>query len=84
MLDGELATYPKLAIIRNHCLIELCLNQNIITLREKLVHNLPHNTDVASRQTTKPRISSLEKEGDGGEKKMRGSVSNILSPEREQ
>ena len=45
-VDGERATYPsnffnlEIAIVRNHCLIELCLSQNIIRLRERLVHSL--------------------------------------------
>eukprot|EP00842_Homolaphlyctis_polyrhiza_P005765 jgi/Hompol1/618/HPOL_005364-RA len=37
IIDGERATWPQIAIMRNHCLIELCINQNIITSRERHV-----------------------------------------------
>ncbi|KAH6568844.1 hypothetical protein BASA62_005210 [Batrachochytrium salamandrivorans] len=34
-IDGERAIWPQIAIMRNHLQIELCLNQNILDLRER-------------------------------------------------
>ncbi|KAI8904459.1 acyl transferase/acyl hydrolase/lysophospholipase [Gorgonomyces haynaldii] len=53
IIDGELATWPKVAILRNHCLIELCLAQNIITLREKLVNSLHQKARPTERRQSK-------------------------------
>ncbi|KAI8895714.1 acyl transferase/acyl hydrolase/lysophospholipase [Globomyces pollinis-pini] len=41
--SGESATWPQIALLRNHCLIEQCISANIISLRGKLVVN--HNSD---------------------------------------
>nr|KAJ3421245.1 hypothetical protein HK105_004130 [Polyrhizophydium stewartii] len=40
IIDGEHATWPKIAIIRNHCSIEQCINQNILNLRKKLFEGI--------------------------------------------
>ncbi|KAJ2997406.1 hypothetical protein HDV02_005535, partial [Globomyces sp. JEL0801] len=37
--SGESATWPQIALLRNHCLIEQCISANIISLRGKLVVN---------------------------------------------
>ncbi|KAI8891667.1 acyl transferase/acyl hydrolase/lysophospholipase [Globomyces pollinis-pini] len=34
---GEQAAWPRIAILRNHCLIERCLSENIVSLRKKLL-----------------------------------------------
>lgn len=48
---GEKSTWPKLAIVRIHCNIELCLTENIRILREEKLGNwVPNEIMHAKRQ----------------------------------
>ncbi|KAI8922596.1 hypothetical protein BC831DRAFT_475066 [Entophlyctis helioformis] len=53
-----LGTWPKIAIMRNHCQIELCINQNILTLRQELIAELSRKAAAAAAQAAKQRIAS--------------------------
>lgn len=39
LMRGQKSTWPKLALIRNHCAIELCLDKTIHKLRGKMIPN---------------------------------------------
>ncbi|KAJ3275222.1 hypothetical protein HDV01_000947 [Terramyces sp. JEL0728] len=67
-IEGERACWKNIAIIRNHCAIEQCINQNIMSLREQLVLNhkvkvvqeLPPVTRQASMLLPNRQISMLQ------------------------
>ncbi|KAH6564428.1 hypothetical protein BASA61_007516 [Batrachochytrium salamandrivorans] len=60
-IDGERAIWPQIAIMRNHLQIELCLNQNILDLRErkfdKPVPKAPSPTDSVVAVEPRPTFS---------------------------
>ncbi|KAJ3255048.1 hypothetical protein HK103_006668 [Boothiomyces macroporosus] len=55
--EGERACWRNIAIIRNHCAIEQCINQNIMSLREQLVLN--HKVKVVQELPAPIRQHSL-------------------------
>ncbi|KAK5672534.1 Lipase 5 [Batrachochytrium dendrobatidis] len=60
MIDGERATWKRIGIIRNHLEIELCLNQNILTLKQRLFnaeHNLEKKKEYEDRSLESSHIN---------------------------
>ena len=68
MLSGERATWPKLSIIRNHCAIELALDDAVQQLRARVVFS-PHEVELRMG-TQKRQNSGIKKSGSGKRKKL--------------
>lgn len=73
MLSGERATWPKLSIIRNHCAIELALDDAVQKLRARVVFS---PDEVELRMSTRKKESSgIKKSSSGKRTKLRRPVS---------
>ena len=63
MLGGERATWPKLSRVRNHCAIELALDDAVQKLRTRVVFS-PSQVNLRSRGTLSRAISEEQRRRD--------------------
>lgn len=78
MLCGERATWPKLSRIRNHCAIELALDDAVQKLRARVVFS-PSQIDLRIGIPTRSR-SDVRKEGRGRGKGRNRPLSQNSAP----
>ncbi|KAL8913227.1 MAG: hypothetical protein Q9172_007328 [Xanthocarpia lactea] len=78
MLCGERATWPKLSRIRNHCAIELALDDAVQKLRARVVFS-PSQVDLRIGIPTRSR-SDIHKEGRGRGKRRERPLSQNSAP----
>ncbi|KAL8851150.1 MAG: hypothetical protein Q9221_003953 [Calogaya cf. arnoldii] len=78
MLCGERATWPKLSRIRNHCAIELALDDAVQKLRARVVFS-PSQVDLRIGLPPRSR-SDMRKEGRGQGKRRERPLSQNSAP----
>ncbi|KAL8687808.1 MAG: hypothetical protein Q9218_006125, partial [Villophora microphyllina] len=78
MLCGERATWPKLGRIRNHCAIELALDDAVQKLRARVVFS-PSQVDLRIGVPTRSR-SDIQKHGRGRGKRRERPLSQTSAP----
>ncbi|KAL8714590.1 MAG: hypothetical protein Q9220_001538 [cf. Caloplaca sp. 1 TL-2023] len=78
MICGERATWPKLSRIRNHCAIELALDDAVQRLRARVVFS-PSQVDLRIGIPRRSR-SDIRKEGRGGRKRRDRPLSQNSAP----
>ncbi|KAL8947868.1 MAG: hypothetical protein Q9222_005895 [Ikaeria aurantiellina] len=78
MIRGERATWPKLSRIRNHCAIELALDDAVQKLRARVVFS-PSQVDLRAGVPRRSR-SDIGKEGRGGRKRRDRPLSQTSAP----
>ncbi|MCJ1453440.1 hypothetical protein MMC28_003787 [Mycoblastus sanguinarius] len=74
MLSGERATWPKMSIIKNHCAIELALDDTVQKLRARVAFS---PSEVELRMSTRPRLknSDIRKEPTGRRTRLKRQMS---------
>lgn len=72
--------YVEVAIIRNHCLIEQCLTQNIYTLRQKMLDNIKERHKKSTVRNARLIITAQEQDDNASFKPLRVTSSDILNP----
>ena len=73
MLSGERATWPRLSVVRNHCAIELALDDAVQKLRARVVFS---PDEVELRMGTHPRqISGFKKTSSGRRTRLKRPLS---------
>ena len=77
MLGGERATWPKMSIIKNHCAIELALDDAVQKLRARVAFD---PSEVQSRMH--PRQTSDPRRGTRRRTRLRRPLSQTSAPER--
>ncbi|KAI4252139.1 MAG: hypothetical protein LQ352_004446 [Teloschistes flavicans] len=78
MLCGERATWPKLSRIRNHCAIELALDDAVQKLRARVVFS-PSQVDLRIGVPVRSR-SDIQKDGRGRVKRRDRPLSQTSAP----
>ncbi|KAF6227041.1 hypothetical protein HO133_008482 [Letharia lupina] len=76
MLGGERATWPKMSIIKNHCAIELALDDAVQTLRARVAFS-PSEVELRMR----PRQTSDPRKGTQRRTRVRRPLSQRSAPE---
>ncbi len=76
MLAGERATWPKMSIIKNHCAIELALDEAVQKLRARVVFS-PSEVELRMR----PRQTSAARKGTRRRTRLRRPLSQNSAPE---
>ena len=83
MLCGERSTWPKLSRIKNHCAIELALDDAVQKLRARVVFS-PSQIDLrfgySSRSTSEVKIEGHRGRGKGSRSKRKMSQNSLPEP----
>ena len=78
-LAGERATWPKLSRIRNHCAIELALDDAVQQLRARIAFSRSE-LDLRSNVPSEPMVYDREKQAQRGRRRSHASLRQMQKP----